>query len=531
VRSPRVLAIAGIALILTVSLFAMPSNKASGLSIADPYGGFPCNGWCAFDVKTEEWTYSVIYGLSGEPYGRGGVQVDNIAFNYPNKSLEIDVIMNQSGTLTIVLQRHLINAEQLGREIQYVVRIDGREIGHGSNKDDLQSGKAVESDVELFSGEPYDARMLQIPFTKDSKHIEVVGTWMRNVNGVSETSFPCTRLQDNCTVQLRDSKAIGNRTFDIRYAVQGSADSIKVNDIYIDWAQKALIVETTANQSGRLTLVLPEQVIQSWDYQIAPHDEQAKLSSHQDFSIRRNFGEGYNVEHYNLIGQEERLLNISLPKGTFDLEILGTGIIGGDKIPDELPPEGCEGTACTYQLEVDNRTIPISYYMNAFRYIPDSEDPKVTAMRLDSDALVINIEAEQRGMGGIMLYIPYEIIDSSFPNSISKPFEVYVDGIKGSEYKSRSDGIEGNIKDPVYYQDANTFPPSPNGERLRIVEVSFNSGARQIELRQPAAVEQQPTPQPLHDSYWITTFPFEYLVGAGAIIAGIAAFFVFRKRR
>jgi hypothetical protein len=546
--SRRILISTGLTLLLMAgSATFSNNNEASGL-IADLYGGFPCNGWCSFDVKTEEWTYSIIYQLYGEPNGRGGVQLDNIALNYPDKSLEIDITTNQSGVLTILLQRNLVQAtDGQGREIKYSVLVDGTELEYPLfwEKNDPQSGKVVESDFELFKGEPYDARILQIPFTKDAKQIEIVGTWMRDVygSGSVQNNLPCDRLQDNCTIQLSDSKAIGNRTFDIRYTigsseVKSNPESMTVNDIYIDWAEKALIIETTANQSGYLAVILPEQVIHSWDSQIKPSNEQGELTSYQDFWIRRNFGTGSDVKHYNLIGQEERLLNISLSKGTFEIQISGTGIIGGDKIPDELFPGLFPSSCidrCTYHLKVGNQTFPINYYISSFRAVQDSREPIMKAMRFDNgtNSLIIDIEANQRGKGGISLYLPYEFIESSFPNSTTNQFEVYVDGLRGTDYRLEYYGIEGNVHDSVTYQDANSFPPTPSGERLRIIGVDFDSGAKQIAIKDsaeaPKLLAKPNLGQALDDSYWTVNFPF--VLGIGAAIAGIIAFITLRKRR
>ncbi|MGI0015483.1 MAG: hypothetical protein ACREBU_18865, partial [Nitrososphaera sp.] len=267
----RSLEISAISTIILVSSFVtynvVHSYTAFATSEADPYSGFPCRAWCSFDLQTDEWTYSIIYQLYGEPEGdRTGVRLDGIVLDADNKSLGIDITTDQGGVLTVVLQRNFIQAAQNDKEVEYSVLVDGRALAYAYNgsETDNQSARVVESDFETFRDEPYYARVLQIPFEKATKHIQIIGTWIRNApaSGSGDAHyFPCERLQDNCTIQLADTNAIGNKTFDIRYAIRGNeekgdSDAVDVNDIYIDWAERALIIETRMNQSGYLTLIL-----------------------------------------------------------------------------------------------------------------------------------------------------------------------------------------------------------------------------------------------------------------------------------
>src|SRR5574341_265579 len=546
-RFPEVSAMFTIILVsLLLTYNVAHTSTAFATSEVDPYSGFPCRAWCSFDLQTDEWAYSVIYQLYGEPDGdRTGVRLDGIALGAESKSLGIDITTNQGGVLTIVLQRNFIQAAQNDKEIQYSVLVDKRKLTyayHGSETD-IKSGRVVESDFEIFRDEPYYARVLQIPFEKDTKHIQIIGTWIRNVNDSGTTDahyFPCERLQDNFTIQLSDNNAIGSKTFDIRYAIRGNeekgdSDAIGVNDIYIDWAEKALIIETRMNQSGYLTLILNKDVIQSWDDQIKPYNEQAELTSHEDFSLRRNFGvgESLSLNHFNLIGGEGRLLNISLPKDTWEIQITGSWIVGGEKIPDELPSRHCEGEACRYNLRVGDQTHAISYYIFGYRYVLGSETPEVKEMRLDGNAkaLIIDLNAKQKGKGQLVLYLPDNLIRSTSVSNTPQKFDIFVDGREGTELEMASEGVQGDFKYLIYYQDANSIPPSPDGQRSRVIEVHFDSHAREIEIRGTwvASGQEVATSEPALHEGRITTIPTMYLIGIGAAVAGIVAFLTLRR--
>jgi hypothetical protein len=220
---------------------------------------------------------------------------------------------------------------------------------------------------------------------------------------------------------------------------------------------------------------------------------------------------------------------------TFDIRytIRGSWLVGGEKISDELPPRPCEA-ACRYNLHVGNHTHAISYYIFGYRYVPDSENPEVKEMRLDNKtkSLIIDLNANQKGKGQLVLYLPDNLIRSASASNSPQKFDIFTDGRQGTEFKMDSEGVEGDFKDAIYYQDANSIPPSPDGQRSRVIEVHFDSGAKQIEIRGTWVTSGQElaTSEPPHEGR-ITAIPTTYLIGIGAAIAGIIAFLTLRRRR
>jgi hypothetical protein len=129
---------------------------------------------CTYELNIANETYPINYRITGV--------LNNITADTEKRSLKIDVkTESKSSVLLIALPMNVIDSVQGADKntndsstarIAYTVLVDGQP-GRQSEQGDTATATQT-----LRVEDPESVRVLAIDFTRESKHIEIVGTWI-----------------------------------------------------------------------------------------------------------------------------------------------------------------------------------------------------------------------------------------------------------------------------------------------------------------------------------------------------------------
>jgi hypothetical protein len=396
---------------------------------------YSCDILCDYNLQIGDETYLIAYGL----YGDGNsVDVAGISADVESRTITVNLEATGFGTFHIFLPRSIIQSSQQGGEVSYLVKLDGKTVQ--PKEFDWQ---------QIFSDDPFDARLLFIDFPKDAKRIEITGTWTIGEKSATEDAyFPCEILEKNCTYDL----TVVDKTFHLDYAIRGdtaSGDPLfpRIKDIYPDMLPKSLHVYLEApNQGGTLTLDLPTDLIS------AGGDKQY-YSLYQDFIV--------SGDHTNVIKPTSRIIEVKFEKGQEEIEIGGNYLYRSNDESLFSPIFPCSKDACTISaVGSSGPTYDLSYHLTGTIVTGFSDEVKVNSISIDSTkpSLLVDITANQAGRFNLTL--DKEFIEKELAGDEGLNYIAYVEGRKAtSNYTS------------FYVPD-----------RHRNVVLDFEKGDRRIEV-------------------------------------------------
>ncbi len=396
---------------------------------------YSCDILCDYDLRIGDESYPIAYGL----YGDGNsVEVTGISADVDRKTITVDLDTAGFGTFHIFLPRSIIQSSQDDVEVSYLVKLDGNAIH--SNELDWQ---------QIFPSDPFKARLLFIDFPKDTKRIEIMGTWTigeKSAHGI--TTFPCDTLEKNCTYDL----TILDKTFQLNYAISGYENTSdkqfpRFSAIYSDMVHKSIRIQLEApDQGGILAIDLPPDLIRS-------DADVRRYSTYQDFVVTN--------EHKNIIKSDSRIIEVKFDKGQKEIEIGGNYLYRSNEESLFSPTFPCSKDACSIRtIGRDGAEYDLQYHITGTVVTGFPDEVKVNSISIDSTkpSLKIDITAKQPGR-----------FDMSLDKTLA---EKELSGDEGINYFAYVEGREA-----ISNYTSTYFPDRP-----RTVTIDFLKGDKRIEV-------------------------------------------------
>jgi|GEM_PF-4170968 len=394
---------------------------------------YSCDILCDHDLRIGDESYPIAYGI----YGDGNsVEVTGISADVDRKTITVDLDTAGFGTFHIFLPRSIIQSIQDDMEVSYIVKLDGKAV-HSSELDWQQ----------IFPSDPFRARLLFIDFPKDTKRIDITGTWTigeKSADGT--TTFPCDKLEKNCTYDL----TILDKTFQLNYAISGDENTgdkqlPRISAIYSDMVHKSIRIQLEApDQGGILAIDLPPDLIRS--------DADARYSTYQDFVVTN--------EHKNIIKSNSRIIEVTFDRGQTEIEIGGKYLYRSNEESLFSPTFPCSKDACSMRTIGTYGEYDLQYHITGTFVTGFPDEVKVNNIAIDSTkpSLLIDIAAKQPGR---------------FDMSLDKALvEKELSGDEGVNYFAYIEGRQAMSNYTSTY-----FPDRP-----RTVTIDFQKGDKRIEV-------------------------------------------------
>jgi hypothetical protein len=393
---------------------------------------YPCDILCDYDLRIGDESYPIAYGL----YGDGNsVEVTGISADVDSKTIAIDLDSAGFGTFHIFLPRSIIQSSQADMEVSYIVKLDGKAVH--PNELDWQ---------QIFPFDPFKARLLFIDFPKDTKRIEITGTWTigeKSAHGI--TTFPCDTLEKNCTYDL----TILDKTFQLNYAISGYESDKhfpRISAIYSDMVRKSIRVQLEApDQGGILAIDLPPDLIRS-------DADVRRYSTYQDFVVTN--------EHRNIIKSDSRIIEVKFDKGQTEIEIGGNYLYRSNEESLFSPTFPCSQDACSVRTIGKDAEYDLQYHLTGTVVTGFPDEVKVDNIAIDptKPSLIVDITAKQPGR--FDLNLDKALVEKELSGDEGVNYFAYVEGRQAvSNYTS------------TYFPD-----------RPRTVTIDFQKGDKRIEV-------------------------------------------------
>ncbi|MGI0012618.1 MAG: YncE family protein [Nitrososphaera sp.] len=496
-------------LIIVLGIFSsfVSVHQASALTIIDPYEGFPCRNVCEIDLETDNWTFPIYYWLYGEKDGdRDGIKLTGIAIDVRNKAVSIGIYTNQGAVLVIPIPNGLLQSSENNLDTPFRVLSDGNELKYETSNESMFSDEAGNDAVTELTGlhlgefAPEKTRSLKIPIARDTNHIDIIGTYVSELLETMPTpigSYECQSIQDGCSHTFKHDGNDTEVVITIPYAMTDPIDSqtkyseppARIVEVYLTTNKymplKEMVIEMETRREGSLSLILPNTIARS--EQSSSIGNSMNVTMYKDFKVYYEGCYDYCIiAHETIIGDDKRLLRFEFGNGTREITVNADWVLGQ---PDYKmwEPDECEVEACGYNIVTqDNQTYSLYYRLKSFRDVNAPDNPRVERMYFDLDkkSLVVELDATHKGLAGLELYLPDEVIVSlDEEGKNSRPYTVFIDGQLGTEWQGLSvetGTIEGNVLDSGGYG----LITIREGEvkEFRPIEIMFYSGTEKIEV-------------------------------------------------